>query len=92
MSVSGPHQGNLLLVHPSWVRDLGIMCLQGIVSVFGSQNMPVAAGEHMHEFEEFEANKFVSRLLGKGDWKSFIDKVQVLAGKLVHHNGQTTVE
>lgn len=35
------------------------------------------AGEHMHEFEEFEANKFVSRLLGKGDWKSFIDKVQV---------------
>ena len=37
----------------------------------------VAAGEHMHEFEEFEASKFVSRLLGKGDWKGFIDKVQV---------------
>ena len=35
------------------------------------------AGEHMHEFEEFEASKFVSRLLGKGDWKGFIDKVQV---------------
>ena len=31
----------------------------------------------MHEFEEFEASKFVSRLLGKGDWKGFIDKVQV---------------
>ena len=33
----------------------------------------------MHEFEEFEASKFVSRLLGKGDWKGFIDKVQVRA-------------
>ena len=33
----------------------------------------------MHEFEEFEPGKFVSRLLGKGDWKGFIDKVQVLS-------------
>ena len=33
--------------------------------------MVALAGEHMHEFEEFEASKFVSRLLGKGDWKGF---------------------
>lgn len=35
------------------------------------------AGEHMHEFETFETGKFVSRLLGKGDWNSFIERVQV---------------
>jgi signal recognition particle GTPase len=33
----------------------------------------------MHEFEEFETGKFVSRLLGKGDWKGFIDKVRCAA-------------
>lgn len=31
----------------------------------------------MHEFETFETGKFVSRLLGKGDWNSFIERVQV---------------
>lgn len=36
----------------------------------------VRAGEHMHEFEGFEAQKFVGRLLGKGDWGGFIDKVK----------------
>lgn len=30
----------------------------------------------MHEFEAFETQKFVSRLLGKGDWSGFIDKVK----------------
>ena len=30
----------------------------------------------MHEFEAFEATKFVSRLLGRGDWGGFIDKVK----------------
>jgi hypothetical protein len=30
----------------------------------------------MHEFEGFEAQKFVGRLLGKGDWGGFIDKVK----------------
>lgn len=30
----------------------------------------------MHEFESFETAKFVSRLLGKGDWGGFIDKVK----------------
>ncbi len=33
-------------------------------------------GEHMHEFEPFETTKFVSRLLGRGDWGGFIDKVK----------------
>jgi signal recognition particle GTPase len=35
-----------------------------------------AAGEHMHEFEPFETQKFVGRLLGRGDWGGFIDKVK----------------
>ena len=30
----------------------------------------------MHEFEPFETSKFVSRLLGRGDWGGFIDKVK----------------
>ena len=30
----------------------------------------------MHEFESFETQKFVGRLLGRGDWGSFIDKVK----------------
>ena len=30
----------------------------------------------MHEFEPFETTKFVSRLLGRGDWGGFIDKVK----------------
>lgn len=30
----------------------------------------------MHEFENFDAKKFVGRLLGRGDWGGFIDKVK----------------
>ena len=30
----------------------------------------------MHEFEPFETQKFVGRLLGRGDWGGFIDKVK----------------
>ena len=33
------------------------------------------SGEHFDEFEEFETKRFVSRLLGKGDWESFINKI-----------------
>jgi len=36
-----------------------------------------AAGEHMDEFENFEAKAFVGRLLGKGDWTGFMDKIKV---------------
>ena len=30
----------------------------------------------MHEFEDFDTQKFVARLLGRGDWGGFIDKVK----------------
>lgn len=33
----------------------------------------------MDEFENFEAKAFVGRLLGKGDWTGFMDKIKVLA-------------
>ena len=35
------------------------------------------AGEHMDEFENFDSKAFVGRLLGKGDWSGFMDKVKV---------------
>ncbi len=31
----------------------------------------------MDEFENFEAKAFVGRLLGKGDWTGFMDKIKV---------------
>ena len=34
-------------------------------------------GEHMDQFESFESKRFVSRLLGKGDVKGMMDKIQV---------------
>ena len=34
-------------------------------------------GEHMDEFENFETKSFVGRLLGKGDWTGFMDKIKV---------------
>lgn len=36
----------------------------------------IGTGEHMHEFESFETPKFVARLLGRGDWGGFVDKVK----------------
>ena len=30
----------------------------------------------MHEFEPFDIQKFVGRLLGRGDWGTFVDKVK----------------
>ncbi len=39
------------------------------------------AGEHMDEFEKFDTKTFVGRLLGRGDWKGFVEKIQV------HHAG-----
>lgn len=35
------------------------------------------AGEHMDQFESFETKRFVSRLLGKGDLGTLIDRIQV---------------
>ena len=36
----------------------------------------VGTGEHIDEFEGFEPKSFVSRLLGKGDWSGFMDRIQ----------------
>ncbi len=38
------------------------------------------AGEHMDEFESFDTKSFVGRLLGKGDWGGFMDKIKVARG------------
>ena len=31
----------------------------------------------MDEFEGFDSKAFVGRLLGKGDWSGFMDKIKV---------------
>ncbi|KAL4440590.1 hypothetical protein ABPG75_003591 [Micractinium tetrahymenae] len=51
----------------------------GALSAVAATKSPITfigTGEHMHEFEPFETQKFVGRLLGKGDWGGFIDKVK----------------
>ena len=51
----------------------------GALSAVAATRSPITfigTGEHMHEFEPFETPKFVARLLGKGDWGGFIDKVK----------------
>mmetsp|Transcript_11955 Transcript_11955/g.35795 ORF Transcript_11955/g.35795 Transcript_11955/m.35795 type:complete len:489 (-) Transcript_11955:354-1820(-) len=51
----------------------------GAISAVAATKSPitfVGTGEHMHEFEAFEAKKFVSRLLGKADWNGFLERVQ----------------
>lgn len=51
----------------------------GALSAVAATSSPITfigTGEHMHEFEDFEAKKFVARLLGRGDWGGFIDKVK----------------
>ena len=37
----------------------------------------------MDEFEGFETKAFVGRLLGKGDWTGFMDKIKVGAKQLL---------
>ena len=34
----------------------------------------------MDEFEKFDTKTFVGRLLGRGDWKGFVEKIQVTSG------------
>ena len=36
----------------------------------------IGTGEHMDEMERFDAPSFVGRLLGRGDWKGFVDRIQ----------------
>ena len=45
------------------------------VSATSSPIIFIGTGEHMDEFEVFETKPFVSRLLGKGDWNSFVEKI-----------------
>ena len=51
----------------------------GALSAVAATDSPVVfigTGEHMDEFERFEAKAFVGRLLGRGDWRGFVDKIQ----------------
>ncbi|KAL2462795.1 Signal recognition particle 54 kDa protein 3 [Forsythia ovata] len=50
----------------------------GALSAVAATKSPVifiGTGEHMNEFEVFDAKPFVSRLLGMGDWSGFMDKI-----------------
>ncbi|XP_058780453.1 signal recognition particle subunit SRP54 2-like [Vicia villosa] len=50
----------------------------GSLSAVAATKSPVifiGTGEHMDEFEVFEAKPFVRRLLGMGDWSGFMDKI-----------------
>ena len=52
----------------------------GALSAVAATKSPIifiGTGEHMDEFERFEAKAFVGRLLGRGDWRGFVDKIQV---------------
>ncbi|KAF9614006.1 hypothetical protein IFM89_014806 [Coptis chinensis] len=51
----------------------------GALSAVAATKSPVifiGTGEHMDEFEVFDAKPFVSRLLGMGDLSGFMDKLQ----------------
>eukprot|EP00898_Chlorokybus_atmophyticus_P004004 jgi/Chlat1/4604/Chrsp290S04347 len=51
----------------------------GTLSAVAATKSPVifiGTGEHIDEFEEFETKPFVSRLLGLGDWRGFMDKIK----------------
>lgn len=51
----------------------------GALSAVAATKSPIAflgVGEHMDEFENFETKSFVGRLLGKGDWTGFMDKIK----------------
>jgi len=49
----------------------------GAVAATKSPIIFIGTGEHMHEFEQFNPKSFVSRILGKGDWGTFVNKIQV---------------
>jgi len=48
----------------------------GAVAATKSPIIFIGTGEHMHEFEQFNPKSFVSRILGKGDWGTFVNKIQ----------------
>ncbi|KAI8553830.1 hypothetical protein RHMOL_Rhmol05G0046800 [Rhododendron molle] len=51
----------------------------GALSAVAATKSPltfIGTGEHMHEFEVFNVQSFVKRLIGMGDLSGFIDKIQ----------------
>ncbi|KAG5547454.1 hypothetical protein RHGRI_013224 [Rhododendron griersonianum] len=51
----------------------------GALSAVAATKSPltfIGTGEHMHEFEVFNVQSFVKRLMGMGDLSGFIDKIQ----------------
>ncbi|CAG9828878.1 unnamed protein product [Diabrotica balteata] len=54
---------------------------QGIVSAFAATNSPVifiGTGEHMDDLDPFKTKHFIRKLLGMGDIKGLINKVNKL--------------
>lgn len=51
----------------------------GALSAVVATKSPIAfigTGEHMHEFEEFDSEKFVGTLMGRGDIAGFMNKIK----------------
>ncbi|XP_010482225.1 PREDICTED: signal recognition particle 54 kDa protein 3-like [Camelina sativa] len=56
----------------------------GALSAVAATKSPIifiGTGEHMDEFQVFDAKPFVCRLLGNGDWSGFVDKLQEVVPK-----------
>ena len=54
----------------------------GALSAVAATAAPIAflgTGEHMDEIERFDPATFVGRLLGRGDWKGFVDRMAEVA-------------
>jgi signal recognition particle subunit SRP54 len=50
----------------------------GALAAVAATAAPIAfigTGEHLDELERFEPKSFVGRLLGRGDWRGFVDRV-----------------
>lgn len=54
----------------------------GALSAVAATAAPIAflgTGEHLDDIERFDPPSFVGRLLGRGDWKGFVDRMQEVA-------------
>ncbi|GER48448.1 signal recognition particle 54 kDa protein [Striga asiatica] len=59
----------------TWYWALWSTCVFGVAAT-KSPVIFIGTGEHMDEFELFDVEPFVRRLLGMGDWSGFMDKIQ----------------